>query len=1072
MGNTANLGVRILLEDSASLGLGNITGALGNLGISLHTVGGALGGMDNGLKALGLTAIVSGGIFAGFVSIIIGNIKAAADLGAAMANIQVSVKGASDRMDEMQRTLLDLANQSIFTAKQISDGFARMGVNGITAADIIDGRVGEAMVNLAEAIGSDTVPAAELLSFSLHTFGGTAQDAAHYADVLTGSFYNGQGTVDNLTDAIKAVAATAVAAKIPFDDLNVALDILGEAGLKGSQGGTALNYAIQQMEAPTSKAANVFQELNLIIVDKLNPNLVKLRNEMISQGGAAKSSANAFDGTYSSLNTLYNAAKKAGDVPLNQTFLQWADSTGIVTSKFYDAKTGTFNLQQAMQGLVQAILAIPADDAGARADAIRQAFGIRAAKGVNDFLALLEQTPGIWNQTWSQINTSSASGDAAIKVHTLAGEWQAFKTSIQDIQALLGKQQSGPLITLLETVDALLKKFTDASPATQGMVEKFILLGGAASGIVFALSSIGTIFGGISQLFGNSNIDKTAQALEKLGVNSHDLLQALKGMEGSGGKAFVVIKDLEDAGKSAGGPIGLLERIFGKIGGHAKDAAADLKFLVSGLGDIGKGTGLGFMKSMVQAMMGMAGATSNTSGILKVFGSPLLDIQTGFTKIGSIIPFITGDLLGMGAGLFAIIGPILLIIGVIAAVILLFTAFRKQGEQIAQFLISTFAPTFNEVKNVVQTVVGQILVTWNQIQPQLTSAMNTLVSSIKGALPFFQMIGKMIEIVAHWIGALLSGLISGFLKALPFIIGFVSAFIRILGNLAGFFQKLMHGDIGGAFGQLGALVINIGSLFKNTFGAIIAFVSTFITSIVGFFHYLWDVLFGHSIMIDVQKGFQLVFQIIGMLFNTFKAIAIDPLLTAFQVLWSGIQLGISVVMGGKGFGGLQAALLGFWNMIRDSVINPLKKGWQDFWDSVGKGVDVVIGFFDKFSTNVKNSLRSVLGPIKDVLRGLSNLPAVGGIFNGVLGILNSIHLASGGVVTRPTFAMIGEGGEPEAVIPLSKLFGFMESLQANAQAQNSNSTIYLVVDGKTITKVVHNQVTGKLQLTGAGRALN
>lgn len=29
-------------------------------------------------------------------------------------------------------------------------------------------------------------------------------------------------------------------------------------------------------------------------------------------------------------------------------------------------------------------------------------------------------------------------------------------------------------------------------------------------------------------------------------------------------------------------------------------------------------------------------------------------------------------------------------------------------------------------------------------------------------------------------------------------------------------------------------------------------------------------------------------------------------------------------------------------------------------------------------------------------------------------------LAAGGIVTRPTYALMGEGGEPEAVLPLSK----------------------------------------------------
>ena len=35
-------------------------------------------------------------------------------------------------------------------------------------------------------------------------------------------------------------------------------------------------------------------------------------------------------------------------------------------------------------------------------------------------------------------------------------------------------------------------------------------------------------------------------------------------------------------------------------------------------------------------------------------------------------------------------------------------------------------------------------------------------------------------------------------------------------------------------------------------------------------------------------------------------------------------------------------------------------------------------------------------------------------------------LAAGGVATAPTLAMIGEGGEPEAVLPLSKLAALLD----------------------------------------------
>jgi len=51
--------------------------------------------------------------------------------------------------------------------------------------------------------------------------------------------------------------------------------------------------------------------------------------------------------------------------------------------------------------------------------------------------------------------------------------------------------------------------------------------------------------------------------------------------------------------------------------------------------------------------------------------------------------------------------------------------------------------------------------------------------------------------------------------------------------------------------------------------------------------------------------------------------------------------------------------------------------------------------------------------------------------------LNVPALASGGVVTRPTYAFLGEGGEPEAVIPLSKL----EKMLGTGGNQTKNKTV-------------------------------
>ena len=53
------------------------------------------------------------------------------------------------------------------------------------------------------------------------------------------------------------------------------------------------------------------------------------------------------------------------------------------------------------------------------------------------------------------------------------------------------------------------------------------------------------------------------------------------------------------------------------------------------------------------------------------------------------------------------------------------------------------------------------------------------------------------------------------------------------------------------------------------------------------------------------------------------------------------------------------------------------------------------------------------------------MPDMGGIVSGVVGSVGGwLGLHEGGVVTSPTLAMIGEGGQPEAVIPLDRLGDF------------------------------------------------
>jgi len=105
---------------------------------------------------------------------------------------------------------------------------------------------------------------------------------------------------------------------------------------------------------------------------------------------------------------------------------------------------------------------------------------------------------------------------------------------------------------------------------------------------------------------------------------------------------------------------------------------------------------------------------------------------------------------------------------------------------------------------------------------------------------------------------------------------------------------------------------------------------------------------------------------------------------------------------------------------------------QAKFDIFGK-LAVAIG--DMFGAVIKSAINAVLKFIGDKINSfIDNINGIIGLLNkipgvniGKIGKLSIPQLANGGIVSSPTLAMIGEGRESEAVIPLSKLEGMMNN---------------------------------------------
>lgn len=119
----------------------------------------------------------------------------------------------------------------------------------------------------------------------------------------------------------------------------------------------------------------------------------------------------------------------------------------------------------------------------------------------------------------------------------------------------------------------------------------------------------------------------------------------------------------------------------------------------------------------------------------------------------------------------------------------------------------------------------------------------------------------------------------------------------------------------------------------------------------------------------------------------------------------------------------------FTNII-DFVKNVFSGNWSAAWDNI---VAIFGNIFGMIVNLAKAPINGVISAINWVLSKINSIsvtipdwvPGVGGKTLG-FNIPTIPALAAGGIATAPTLAQIGEGGEPEAVLPLSKLAALLD----------------------------------------------
>ena len=603
-----------------------------------------------------------------------------------------------------------------------------------------------------------------------------------------------------------------------------------------------------------------------------------------------------------------------------------------------------------------------------------------------------------------------------------------------------GLDYSGELI---DTINEYSSQFSKLGFTADGM---FQLLQSGADSTAWNLDKVGDAIKEFS-IRAIDGSDTTVQAFQDLGYNANAMMETFAGGGEDANKAFFdvlnTLMDMDDQVKRDALGVALFGTMWEDLGAEAMQAMADASTAAYDTQGALEQINSVRYNDLESAMQGVK---RQAEGILWTIGEQLepyiLDglnflsatvipnVQTAVEKLGgyvqsNIIPTIKTAAQWIGENK----DMLLTLAGAIATAVGAFMALRTAGQAagaikgigtvlgtavkqggLLKTVVGLLGGQFTIIIAIIAAVAGAFVILWNR-----SEKFRTAVEKLGGYVQ--SNIIPTIKTAAQWIGENKDMLLT-LAGAIATAVGAFMA-LRTAGQAAGAIKGI--GTVLGTAVKQGGLLKTVVGLLGGQFTIIIAIIA----AVAGAFVILWNrsEKFRTAVMGIWQR--------------------VQPLIQAFGNLVSLIATSLAPVLSNLAsvvLAGLEAAFVAFAPYIEnviailtsliEFVTNVFSGNWGAAWQNI---VDIFGNVFGMIVNLAKVPINAVISAINWVISKINSIsvtipdwvPGVGGTTLG-FNIPTIPALAAGGIATAPTLAMIGEGGEPEAVMPLSKLAALLD----------------------------------------------
>ncbi len=366
---------------------------------------------------------------------------------------------------------------------------------------------------------------------------------------------------------------------------------------------------------------------------------------------------------------------------------------------------------------------------------------------------------------------------------------------------------------------------------------------------------------------------------------------------------------------------------------------------------------------------------------------------------------------------------------VVAAIALLYqnsTLFTESFNNLVSTVLTSLQPIFGAIMDLLGDVWQGIQDLWVlHIQPMLEKTGDALAPVLK-------------TIAALW----------------SYASKIITSAVRLISNL---WKSVLQPVLGAVFDAIGSIMMIIGTLWNEILGPVIEHIGSGIQS-------LWSTTLQPIIkkIIEIVGG---VIEIVLALWNNVLAPVVNWLVytlgpsirNLINTIWD-IVSGLFNSIGGV-IDGLLTALKG----VIDFLAGVFTGDWERAWKGI---VNIFVGLANGIISAFEFCVNAVIGLINGMISLVYN--AVVALINGILGAISDVaselglsldlritapppaiptqswgripELATGGVVSRPTYTMVGEGAYSEAVIPLDDSPQMQDLIQKIADAVDKPDT--------------------------------